>query len=273
MDPVLPPRPDLLGQRSPEDSTRPRGMDGRPPAGWSVWEAILLFFVSNVIVGQAIVAGIVLAIIGLDQLSESGAAGAPELAATLGADIATVVVVAIWLSRRYPGWVDVLGMPAKGRRAKEVLYGLVAGPAVYAGVALLAALVLAFFLGALAGEDAVTPDQIDAESLTAMGKILTAIVAVLVAPVTEELVFRGVLFRSIRDRRGFWLGAVVSSVVFGLVHYVPAAWQDTLLLQITMVFTGLAFAWIYERRGNLLACIVAHMSFNAIGLTLILAFR
>ena len=73
-----------------------------------------------------------------------------------------------------------------------------------------------------------------------------------------------------RDRHGFWLGAAVSSLLFGLVHFVPAPWPDTVLLQTTMVFTGLALAAIYEWRGTLVSCIVAHMSFNVIGVVFIL---
>jgi membrane protease YdiL (CAAX protease family) len=280
MIPEPPPRPDLIGPGVGVPTSVPttgapmtgrRGMNGRPPAGWSAWEAVLMFFVANVFIGQVVVAGIVLAFIGLDQLSTTGAAGAPELAATLGADLATVAVIALWLSRRYPGWVDVLGLPAKGQRAKEILYGLVAGPIVYAAVAVVSAVVLSVLLGAISGQDATAPEQIDAASLSTAGKFLTVVVALLVAPVTEELLFRGVLFRAIRDRRGFWLGAVVSSVAFGLVHFVPAPWQDTVLLQVTMVFTGFALASIYERRSNLLVCIVTHMAFNAIGLTFIFA--
>jgi membrane protease YdiL (CAAX protease family) len=58
-----------------------------------------------------------------------------------------------------------------------------------------------------------------------------------------------------------------------LVHFVPAPWQDTVLLQAVMVCTGMALASIYEWRGNLLTPIVTHMAFNAVGVTLILAFR
>ena len=60
-------------------------------------------------------------------------------------------------------------------------------------------------------------------------------------------------------------------VADGLAHYVPAAWQDTILLQTVMVFTGISLAWIYERRGTLVADIAAHMAFNAVGIVLILA--
>jgi membrane protease YdiL (CAAX protease family) len=64
----------------------------------------------------------------------------------------------------------------------------------------------------------------------------------------------------------------VSALLFGLVHFVPAPWQDFVLLQSIMVFTGLALAWVYERRGTIVASIAAHMVFNIIGITFILGF-
>jgi membrane protease YdiL (CAAX protease family) len=59
--------------------------------------------------------------------------------------------------------------------------------------------------------------------------------------------------------------------LFGLAHYVPSPWRDAVLLQTIMVFTGIGLAWIYERRGNVVANIAAHMTFNTIGIVLILA--
>ena len=64
----------------------------------------------------------------------------------------------------------------------------------------------------------------------------------MIAPIGEELFFRGVLFRSLRDRHGFWVGAVGSAIGFGLIHYIPGSAVDAALLMIVMFFTGLALA-------------------------------
>jgi membrane protease YdiL (CAAX protease family) len=273
-----PPRPDL-GSSAPLPPAVPAvgvpgriGLKGHPPVGWSGWQALMMFLLGNLLIGQVVVATVILLAMGVDQVS-SGAAGTPELAATLGADVATVIFLLLWLPRKFPGWLEALGWPAKGERLREVVVGVFAGPAVYVGVAVVATVIIGIVLSAASGQDAVTPDQIDAASLSRAGQILTVIVAVIVAPITEEFLFRGIVFRAIRDRRGFWVGAIVSSLVFGLVHFVPAPWQDTVLLQAVMVCTGLALASIYEWRGNLLTPIVTHMAFNAVGVTLILAFR
>mgnify|MGYP006173701285 CR=1 FL=1 len=47
---------------------------------------------------------------------------------------------------------------------------------------------------------------------------LGAVVALIAAPVAEEVFFRGFLFAGFARRYGFWVGALVSAVVFALVH-------------------------------------------------------
>jgi membrane protease YdiL (CAAX protease family) len=57
------------------------------------------------------------------------------------------------------------------------------------------------------------------------------------------------------------------------VHYVPAPIAESLLLMTAMIFTGLGLAWIYERRGTIVAPIAAHVTFNAVVITVIFASR
>jgi uncharacterized protein len=142
----------------------------------------------------------------------------------------------------------------------------------YPTIAFVVGVVLTLLFRALSGQPTTTPDQLPSD-LSTTAAAASVVLAVLVAPIAEELFFRGIVFRSIRDRRGFWLGAIVSGLLFGAAHYVPAAWQDTLLLQSIMVFTGIGLAWVYERRGNLVANIASHMIFNTIGVILILSTR
>jgi hypothetical protein len=102
---------------------------------------------------------------------------------------------------------------------------------------------------------------------------LTIVYAVAIAPFGEELFFRGVLFRALRDRFGFKVGALGSGVAFGLIHYIPGPAIDAALLMLVMTFVGAAFAFIYERRDAFVAPLAAHVMFNLIGLALILGFR
>ncbi|MDY7232122.1 CPBP family intramembrane glutamic endopeptidase [Hyalangium rubrum] len=82
------------------------------------------------------------------------------------------------------------------------------------------------------------------------------IMAVIGAPLFEELAFRGILYTSLRTRLGPWLSAVVSAALFTLLHvYSP--------IGMLMLFTGaVVSALVYERTRSLLPCIIAHAMNN-----------
>jgi len=75
---------------------------------------------------------------------------------------------------------------------------------------------------------------------------------VLFAPLFEELVFRGLLFATLRRRFGFWLSATLSAAIFALAH------GYGLLGFASVIFSGLLWAWVYEKTGSLLPGMVAH---------------
>lgn len=87
------------------------------------------------------------------------------------------------------------------------------------------------------------------------------VLVVLVAPLAEELFFRGFCFRAVRNRFGF-LGAAVSvSTVFGALHYTG---PDTLALIPPLIFLGVLFCWLYERTGSLWPSVLMHLLNNAL---------
>ena len=49
--------------------------------------------------------------------------------------------------------------------------------------------------------------------------------AIIIAPISEELFFRGVLFNRLKIRKGFVFGLIVSSVIFGLCHLNYPVWE------------------------------------------------
>jgi len=136
------------------------------------------------------------------------------------------------------------------------------------GVALgLAAIVgstlLVSVLVALSGSEA-TPDQILTGGLTETpGQIILAVIAaVVLAPVAEELLFRGLLHRSLRSRWRIVPATAVSSMLFAVVHVDVALSQPLALIGLTLVGAILAVA--YERTGSLLVPIVIHAVHNAV---------
>ena len=96
--------------------------------------------------------------------------------------------------------------------------------------------------------------------------VLVILIAVVAAPITEEVVFRGVLFRSLSARTGVHLAAVVSSAVFALIHFEIVFSQPLALGGLFVV--GLALAYAFHATGNLLVPILGHAVFNAISVSL-----
>jgi membrane protease YdiL (CAAX protease family) len=243
------------------------GPKGLPAVDWSFGRALIVGVVTNLLLAQVLVAAFALVAFGVTTADDP----ATVYVGVIG-DVAWLAFVLIWLTRWHPDWRDRVGIITGRRGLRDAVFGFGGGLLLYPIIALVIAVPLTYLFQALSGSEATTPDQLPQHLNTAQ-TIASAILAVLIAPVVEELYFRGILFRSLRDRHGFWVGAVVSGLIFGLVHFVPAPWQDAALLQSIMVFTGIALAWIYERRGNLVANVAAHMAFNTVGIILIIAAR
>jgi uncharacterized protein len=178
-------------------------------------------------------------------------------------------VLLAWLAASHRTWLQIMGLPKQGRWWIELrdtaLFGLVLYPAMTIAVGVL----LGLLLQAITGEQPETPEQVPTD-LSAVGLAVTAVYAIVIAPVHEELFFRGILFRGVRDKRGLVAGLLVSGLGFGLIHYLEGPWQDSALLMGVMFFNGMLIAWWYERRGTIVAPLGAHMVFNVIGLSLIL---
>ena len=96
--------------------------------------------------------------------------------------------------------------------------------------------------------------------------------AILFAPIGEELLFRGMLFQSVRARLGTWPGIGLSAVAFGLVHVGPTTSTGGNLVVFTTIFAlGMVLAWMFHRSGSIVVPIVAHCTFNAISAALLVA--
>lgn len=89
------------------------------------------------------------------------------------------------------------------------------------------------------------------------GFLANFLLAVILAPIGEELVFRGVLFKALRNKWGVFWGVLLSSVIFSLVHL------D--LMQMLSTFPlGIYTAISYHRSGSIYPAIVLHATWNLI---------
>jgi membrane protease YdiL (CAAX protease family) len=84
------------------------------------------------------------------------------------------------------------------------------------------------------------------------------VVIALIAPFTEELLFRGLGF-SLLLRMGQWPTIITVGIAFGLYHGLVEALPELALF-------GCALAWLRARTGSVFPGMLAHLTFNTVGL-------
>lgn len=89
------------------------------------------------------------------------------------------------------------------------------------------------------------------------GVVLFALVAVVLAPLFEEIFFRGFLFRGFAESWGWAWGAVASAACFGFGHL-------QLDVFVPLFALGFVLAWVYKRTGSLWTSIALHALFNGL---------
>ena len=102
--------------------------------------------------------------------------------------------------------------------------------------------------------------HIDSSSL----RLALLVVAILLAPMTEELVFRAGIFRYVRTRLPRWVALLLPAVLFASLH-------NNLGTFVPLVALAIVFSIAYERTGNIGTTIVAHALFNLSSALLVLA--
>jgi membrane protease YdiL (CAAX protease family) len=91
------------------------------------------------------------------------------------------------------------------------------------------------------------------------------VAAVIIAPFTEEIFCRGLVFKRLRSCMGFLPSALISGAMFGVMHL-------NVVQGLYAVMGGVIFAYIYEKKQSLSATIVAHMAANAVSTFIELIF-
>jgi uncharacterized protein len=96
--------------------------------------------------------------------------------------------------------------------------------------------------------------------------------SVLVAPLAEELFFRGLLFQGLRRHLGVWPGIGISAYLFGLAHFQGFDnLSGTLYALVVLSTFGMYLAWVLQRRGHIATTMTMHAVFNALATVYIVA--
>lgn len=85
--------------------------------------------------------------------------------------------------------------------------------------------------------------------------------AVLVAPLVEETVFRGYLYPLLAKTFGVATGVIVTGVLFGLLHGAQLGWTWGLVS--VLILVGVVFTFVRARTGSVFASFLLHLGYNS----------
>ena len=232
---------------------RPDGEDRWPLAAWSLHEYLPLALVPF---GLVLFANyLVFGFLGWD--SDGGA-----VLVTAAQQLSLLVPIVISVSRTR-GSLAPLGLRRGGWHARDVFAGVGAGlGAVLAGTVLIA--ITAEVVRAITGHEPTTTNPL--QDLAGPWLVINAVLAVCLAPLCEEVYFRGFLFQGLRGRMRFVWAALLSGSFFAFVHVEPIRFLG-------LATMGVILAAVFEHRRTLVASIAAHATINVIAVLAILATR
>jgi membrane protease YdiL (CAAX protease family) len=192
---------------------------------------------------------------GLAEFIDSGNAG-NTFSIYLGIQLAMLGLVGLLMKIFKLSWDD-FGFVKK--RIEDIWMVLPAFVAYFALTLLLGGIAAAFL-----SEEVINQEQDtgfgDASALWEMALAFVALV--IIAPVAEELLFRGFLFRRLRRDWPFFVSALVTAALFGLAHFQINVAIDTFAL-------ALPLAYLMEKTGNVFIPIALHSLKNLIAFMLL----
>ncbi|HEX9235556.1 MAG TPA: CPBP family intramembrane glutamic endopeptidase, partial [Actinomycetota bacterium] len=181
---------------------------------------------------------------------------------TLFGELAFLVAVVFWVRVVDRAPLRALGLP---RTPLRDLGAGIAGGAGLVVVGYIGGIIVFTVAGLILGHQPTQPNQVP--TYVQHGTLVwSGVVVVLAAPLGEETLFRGFLYRGLRRRFSVWPAALISAALFALVHVSP-------VLVLALFPVGIGLALIFEWRQSLLASMAAHATFNLVGIIFIALSR
>ena len=199
------------------------------------------------------------------------------IVSTINEPVAALVALLVqWSLLLVPFWPLMRGMKGSEFRRAIGLYrgrGLIRE--IWAGVLAYIASVPVFFFGvamtfilmivaeairmSMGADPAPLPENPVVDIVSQGDPVVLGLIFVLAtvwAPLTEELVFRGALYRRLRSRLVWPVAAIIVGLLFAFMHsYGP-------LMVSPLIALGFMFSFMREWRGSIIACITAHFIHN-----------
>lgn len=212
-------------------------------------------------------------------VSAIGSLAARSLVARHLGDTTTSILVGGVLIAGYMAELAVVWLGARTRSVSfSASVGLIrprrGGAVTWAVLAVLGAVAARGFASAYAGLMQLLPIELPGEQTNPLSLfpgggfsvVVLILVVVVIAPFTEEVVFRGVLLPAFGERWGAVAGVVVSSFLFAGLHL-------SAYIFVPIAVAALVFGWMVVRFQSLWPAYVAHATFNGIAVVLLLVLE
>jgi membrane protease YdiL (CAAX protease family) len=218
---------------------------------WPAWSAPLALLTAfGVAILAAATVSVVAAIGGADLDDPPAGVG---IVATVFQDLA-LVLTAVWFARRARGRVT----PSEfGLRPTRVVSAVGWMLLTWFGFVLFSGL----WVSALDIDDKQDLSDLGVDSGT-VALVAVAVLVTVVAPICEEVFFRGFFFTALRGRVGTGIAAVITGLVFGGIH----AGSAPIGFLVPLAIFGFGLCLLYRRTGSLYPCIVLHALNNSLAL-------
>jgi membrane protease YdiL (CAAX protease family) len=225
------------------------------PAGQGFWYRVLSPVMAVLVAFALLIVAV--GFLQLAPLSEDSVAAIVTFATSV---LLLLFALALW--RRLPAHERRAAVAVKGSLPSAVATGVAIGLGIVVGSGLI------IVLGSEA--DPVVRrrlDEVESIGSHAWQVALLVISLVVLAPLGEELLFRGLLLRGLTRRLRFVPAAMIASLVFASAHADSyAIWPRA----VSLWLTGLALAWVYRRRGYW-SSVGAHATVNTVAAIALIA--
>lgn len=179
---------------------------------------------------------------------------------TVVAQVFALVLIHIFLKAHGSSWRDLLGL-RQPRLVSIALFGFVLAVAATAVTWGINSLVIKVITMVDKTPEQQLAVQVLETTTDPAQRAVFALAAIVMAPLVEEILFRGILYPLVKQRGYPRLALWGTSLLFAAVHVHLATF-------VPLFIFGLILVWIYERTDTLLAPIVTHSTFNTINFLL-----
>lgn len=231
--------------------------------------AVLIFFMAQIIVGLLL--SLYPALMGWsDQRSTAWLNDSLTVKIVYLFLVATFIIVALrYFFQAYKVGFDSIGL--RRPKGSDLAYSLAAFPFYLVTLVVVAAIAKALFPELNLNQE----QQLGFDGVYNGGQlILIGIALVVLAPITEEIIFRGLLYGSLKKAMPLLYAAVFTSVLFAIGHLPEGGAEGPLYIAAIDTFVlSMILVYLREKTGGLWASISLHSIKNAIAFTVVFVLQ